>query len=166
MVQQAGRAVDLQKQQAARAAKNEGIGELETPLLLEEQDGIWLSLQRKSREQYGSSKEMKLGIAYSGTKRTGKNRYELTDKVACVNFESVTSFERRMEGIIAQTYNVDEISVRLLNGDGAEWIKSAVRDETVHFQLDTFHRNKAVLTHVRNPEIRKEFYKSSLRRSI
>ena len=159
VVQQTGRAVDVQeKQAAARAAKNESVGELETPLLFEEQDGIWLSLQGKSRKQYGSSKEMKLGIAYSGARKTGKNRYELTDKVACANFENAASFERRMEGIIAQTYNVDEISVRLLNGDGAEWIKSAIRDDNVHFQLDTFHRNKAVLTHVRNPEMQRQIF--------
>ena len=160
VVQQAGQAVDTQeKRAAARAVRNKGAGKLETPLLFEEQDGIWLSLQGKSRKQYGSSREMKLGIAYSGARETGRNRYELTGKVACASFENTASFERRMEGVIAQTYNVDEISVRLLNGDGADWIKSAIRDETVHFQLDAFHRNKAVLTYVRNAEIRKEIFR-------
>ncbi|MDR1891454.1 MAG: hypothetical protein LBQ48_00335 [Oscillospiraceae bacterium] len=49
---------------------------------------------------------MKLGIAYSGAKETGTERYELSDKVACANFECAEKFQKRMEGAIAQTYSV------------------------------------------------------------
>ena len=65
----------------------------------------------------------------------------------------------KMEGAIAQTYNVDEIDMRFLNGDGASWIKQAITDDTVHFQLDPFHRNKAITQWVKNKDIREEMMK-------
>lgn len=159
LVQNLGERVEAKEQEEAiLAAKNQSTGKLETKLLFEEQDGIWLKMQGKSREKHGASYEMKLAIAYDGAKKTGKNRYELTNKVACANFEPVGKFQKRKEGVIAANYNVDEIEMRFLNGDGASWIKNAVFDETVHFQLDVFHRNKAVFEYVRNPEMRKEIF--------
>ena len=154
VVQSLGKRVEVQEKQAAEAAsKNEGTGTLETAVLFEEQDGIWLKLQGKDRKAHGDSKEMKVAIAYDGAEKKGKKRYRLTNKVACANFESVERFQKRKEGIIAQTYNVDEIEMRLLNGDGASWIKGAITDETVHFQLDPYHRNKAIRTYVKDPEM-------------
>jgi hypothetical protein len=102
---------------------------------------------------------MKLAIAYDGAKKTGKKRYELTNKVACANFETAGKFQRRKEGVIANTYNVDEFETRLLNGEGEEWIKGAIADEHTHFQLDPFHRNKAVLMYVSNPDMRREIFR-------
>ncbi len=49
-----------------KAQQNEGTGELESKILYEEADGIWLKLQGKDRKAYGSSKELKAATAYSG----------------------------------------------------------------------------------------------------
>ena len=144
--QKLGLAVDAQETvNAVKSGENSGEGELETKLLFEEQDGVWLHLQGKDRKKHGKSKEMKLAIAYDGAKQTGKNRFELTNKVACASFEDTADFNRRKEGVIAANYNVDEIEMRVLNGDGAAWIKQSVTDDTVHYQLDPFHRNRAIL---------------------
>lgn len=151
VVQSLGERLDKEE---IRASKSEGGGTLETKLLFEEQDGIWLHLQGKSRKLHGKNREMKLSIAYDGAKKAGKKRYELTNKVACANFESAGKFVKRKEGVISKVYNVNEIEMRFLNGDGAEWIKNSITDDTVHFQLDPFHRNKAVLTYVTDPEAR------------
>jgi len=160
VVQELGERVDAQESRAARlAVANKGTGKLESPVLFEEQDGVWLPLQGKSRKQYGPKREMKLAIAYDGAKKTGKKRYELTNKVACANFESAGKFQKRKEGVIANTYNVDEIETRLLNVDGAEWIKGAAADENTHFQLDPFHRNKAIIMYVNNSDMRKEIFR-------
>ena len=156
VVQSVGRQLDCAEEQAAqRASSGKCAGTLEAKLLFEEQDGIYLKLQGKSREKHGASAEMKLCIAYDGAKQTGKNRYELTNKVACAGFASVREFRRRKEGQIASIYNTDEIELRVLGGDGAGWIKQSVSDETVHFQLDQFHRNRAVLRHVFDADARK-----------
>ena len=153
VVQTLGERLDVQEHQAARlAAAHKGNGKLETKLLFEEQDGIYLNLQGADRKREGKGKEMKLAVAYDGARQMGKKRYELTNKVACANFEQIQSFVRRKEGVIAATYNTDEIEMRFLNGDGAEWIKRSVRDDLVHFQLDPFHRNRAIRQWVKDPE--------------
>jgi len=156
VVQDLGTRVDAQEQKAAAlASKNEGKGELETKVLFEEQDGIWLKLQGESRKKHGVSHEMKLAIAYDGAEKVGKKRFKLTNKVACANFETTTKFQKRKEGVIANTYNIDEIETRIVNGDGAAWIKSAAADDNAHFQLDPFHRNKAILIAAPDKEARR-----------
>ena len=155
VVQTLGEEIDKQERQNAALAKtHRGKGILETKVLFEEQDGIWLKLQGAARRKYGSSKEMKLAIAYDGAKETAKGRYNLSNKVACANFESVNEFVKRKEGVIASTYNVDEIESRVLNGDGAEWIKKSIADENTYFQLDPFHRNKAIYANVKDKKKR------------
>jgi hypothetical protein len=160
VVQEVGKRVDIHEQQAAKqVAKNQGTGTLETKMLFEEQDGIMLSLQGKSRKENGPRKEMKLAIAYDGEEKTGKDRYELTNKVACASFEGIEAFFKRKEGVIGSVYNIDEITDRILGGDGAKWVLRSQTDETVYFQLDPFHRNQAVLNHVSNPDARKTLMK-------
>lgn len=137
---------------AEQARHHKGVGELESKLLYEEADGIWLKLQGKDRKTCGSSKEMKAAIAYSGVKENGKRR-RLSDKVACASFDGVKDFIDRKEGVIASVYHVDEIELRVLNGDGAKWI-AGNKDEIAIYQLDPFHRNKAIREYVNDPELR------------
>ena len=156
VIQQFGDRINTQEERAAKlAATHKGKGKLETKLLFEEQDGIYLNLQGADRKREGKGKEMKLAVAYDGAKKVGKDRYELTHKVACANFERIQSFVRRKEGVIADTYNTDEIEMRFLNGDGAAWIKRSVCDDMVHFQLDVFHRNRAIRQWVKDAEKQK-----------
>jgi hypothetical protein len=156
VVQETGKRIDIQEENAANAAsENKGKGTLEAPILFEEMDGIWLNLQGKSREEFGKNREMKLSIGYDGAEKKGENRYQLTNKVACAGFLPVGAFMRRKEGVIAGTYNTDEIKMRLLNGDAASWIKRGITDETVHFQLDPFHINEAIRKYVKNREMQK-----------
>ena len=160
VVQRLGERLDKKECKAAALAKaHQGEGRNETKLLFEEQDGVYLNLQGEDRKKVGNSAEMKVAMAYTGAKKTGQKRYNLTGKVACANFEGIDSFISRKEGVIAETYNVDEIEMRILNGDGANWIKRSVTDETVHYQLDTFHRNKAIMQCVSDPEARKIIFK-------
>ena len=152
VVQAVGTQIDgWEQHSSALAAQEKGTGTIEAKVLFEEQDGISLSLQGKSRKEYGERKDMKVAIAYDGMKKVRRNRYELTNKVACASFEGVEEFVKRKEGVIAGAYAVDEITMRFLNGDGARWIKHSQTDETVHFQLDPFHRNEAVTRYVSDP---------------
>lgn len=150
VIQAVGQQVNEFEQRAAElAASDKGVGTIETKVLFEEQDGVWLSLQGQDlKENNGERKEMKLSIAYDGAKKVGKNRYKLTNKVACANFEGVDDFVKRKEGVIAGAYNVDEIAMRFINGDGAKWIRRSLIDETTQFQLDPYHRNRAITKYV------------------
>ena len=160
VVQAVGAQIEQQEAAAGVAAsQGRGSGRNEIKLLFEEMDGIWLKLQGKDRKKHGGSREMKLAIAYAGARKTGKDRYELQHKVACANFETVQSFFVRKEGVIAGYYAADEIETRILGGDGATWIRGCQGDETIHYQLDTFHRNKAVVRAVRQREAREEIFK-------
>lgn len=118
-------------------------GEKEVPVLFEEADGVYVSLQGEDRRKSKQGKaEIKVGIAYDGWKKTGKDRYELPDKIVVAGFAKAKDFHAYREAVIAETYNLDEVSQRILNADGASWIKK-VKDKSTCFQLDRFHRNKA-----------------------
>lgn len=157
VVQAMGKKVDeIEKTNAIAAKKNEGKGDIEAKVLLEEQDGVYLKLQGKDREKYGDGAEMKVAIAYDGWRNTGKKRYELSNKVAVASFETIEKFYCRKEGAIAAAFNVDEIEKRILNGDGADWIKRSETDNDVIYQLDAFHRNKAIREYVCDAEMREQ----------
>ena len=119
-------------------------GEKEVPVLFEEADGVYIKLQGKDRKKEKKDKaEIKIGIAYDGWRRIGPNRYELENKVVVAGFSKAKEFQEYREAVIAQEFDLDEVSQRILNADGASWIKK-VKDKSTCFQLDPFHRNKAV----------------------
>lgn len=140
------------------AQNQQGLGQIETPILYEENDGIWLKLQGKSRKEHGPSKEMKVGIAYDGVRYMpcGKNekRRILDNKVAYASFESAALFKKQKEGLVASRFNVNEIQMRILNGDGANWM-SKKNSERIISVLDEFHRNKKITECVRDPSFAK-----------
>ncbi|SHJ71154.1 Uncharacterised protein family (UPF0236), partial [Hathewaya proteolytica DSM 3090] len=92
-------------------------------------------------------KELKLGISYEGwKKRNGsKEAYVVENKLVWASFESSKKFKELGDASIAEVYNVDEIETRILNGDGALWIRQSLEEEGVHFQLDPFHRSQAII---------------------
>jgi hypothetical protein len=95
---------------------------------------------------------MKAAIAYSGDEQNGKRR-RLADKVACTGFDGIKDFVGRKKGVIASVYRVDEIELRVLNEDGANWIVGN-KDDIAVYQLDSFHRNKVIREYVSDPELR------------
>lgn len=119
-------------------------GEKEAPVLFEEADGVYVKLQGRDRKKKGQDKaEIKVGIAYDGWKKAGKGRYILPNKVVVAGFSKAKDFHDYREAAIAAEYNLDEVDQRILNADGASWIKK-VKDKSTCFQLDPFHKNKAV----------------------
>lgn len=119
-------------------------GERVTPVLFEEADGVYVNLQGKDRQNNHQNKaEIKVAIAYDGWKKEGKERYKLHEKVAVSGFSKSKEFQEYREAVIADKFNLDEVETRILNGDGGSWIKR-VKDKDTIFQLDPFHKNKAV----------------------
>ena len=119
-------------------------GKREVPVLFEEADGVYIKLQGKDRKKEKQDKaEIKIGIAYDGWREAGPDRYVLENKVVVAGFSKAKEFQEYREAAIAQEFDLDEVSQRILNADGASWIKK-VKDKSTCFQLDAFHRNKAV----------------------
>lgn len=158
VTQKLGQQAEESAQEAARLAeRNEGRGTAEAAMLFEEQDGIWLHLQGESRKAHGKAKEMKVAIAYDGAEKESEGRYRLTGKVAAASIEPAAAFDKRREGVIAANYNVDEIKMRVMNGDGAAWIQTGEDEETV-YQLDPYHRNKAIVEAVPDKTVREKIF--------
>lgn len=155
VIQALGKKVKEDEEQQVKALeRNKIIGKKTREIIFEEADGVWINMQGKDRPKKGKKREMKVAVAYEGWKKSGKNRYELVNKMACAGFESTAEFYKKKEAMIAKEYNVDEINMRILNGDGASWISDKI-DSTVHYQLDPFHKYQAVVRSVRNKEQRK-----------
>jgi len=157
VVQSLGGRIHEEEKELADRHKKKGLhGKRTARVLFEETDGVNIKLQGKDRENSeGGRAEMKVAIAYDGWKRTGKDRYMLDGKVAFAGFESSGDFHRIREAKIASEYDLDETEVRILNGDGASWIRK-VPDRATVFQLDPFHRNRAVRENISSRKARED----------
>ena len=148
VIQSLGNKVCEDEEALVKAHKAGAVcGEAITPVLFEETDGVHVRLQREKQE----SAEIKVGLAYDGWKAEGKDRYTLDSKVVVAGFAKSKEFQEFREAAIAEKYNTDEIEVRLMNADGSEWIKNICDRDTI-FQLDPFHRNKAVKENIPYPK--------------
>jgi len=133
-------------------------GTEKAPVLFEEADGVWLSLQGEDKRKRKFPKaEMKLSIAYNGWVNEGQGRYRLNGKVVTAGFTRAKEFHKIREAQIAKEYDLDETEVRILNGDGAQWIKK-VPDKSTVFQLDPFHRNKSIRENISHAKARRDIY--------
>lgn len=143
---------------AELARQNSGVGCVVSKILYEENDGVWLKLQGKDRKKHGPSKEMKVGIAYDGATwqvgKGGKKRRTLDCKVAHASFESANMFREHKEGVVASRFDVDEIELRIINGDGANWIQKKDNTDCICV-LDRFHRNKKLTECIRDTDFLK-----------
>ena len=140
---------------AELAQHGQGVGVLGTKMLYEENDGIWLKLQGKDRKQYGKDKEMKVGIAYPGVRwmPCGKTKRRILDnKVAYASFDPVSAFRKAKEGLVASRFDVNGIELRIVNGDGAQWIQKKNGVKTISV-LDKYHRNKKITECVADKEL-------------
>ena len=157
IVQNAGDWERARVEELAAAAKAEcgaGAEAYETPVLYEEMNGVYLDLQGKDRLENGPSKEMKVSIAYSGVCEDASGRRTLANKVSFAGFEEAKTFRSHTEGVVADFYAVSSVKRRVFNSDGGLWLqRNMVPDCT--YQLDLFHRNKAVRTYLNDPELQK-----------
>jgi hypothetical protein len=141
----------LEKEEAAliRDYEKDAIeGGKEVPVLFEEADGIFLHLQGKDRPKHMSGKEIKVSTCYEGWNEQG----ELVGKVMSAGFEDGKTFQKLREATIKKKYNTEEVVLRVLNGDGAGWVKSCEDPDTV-FQLDRFHIYQKILGCIKDKEM-------------
>lgn len=123
-------------------------GEKVAPVIFEEADGVYIKLQGKDRKECHQKKvEVKVGIAYDGWKKEGTKRYKLDEKIVIAGIGKAKDFHDHREAAIAQVFNIDEAEVRILNADGAAWLKK-VRDKSTVFQLDPFHKYQAIKQYI------------------
>ena len=157
VIQALGESVSEEEKQLVKQNKKKKLkGMRKATVLFEEADGVNLKLQGKDRAATKTGlAEMKVAIAYDGWEKVGEGRYHLDGKVVFAGFAKSKDFHKIREAKIAAEYDLDETELRILNGDGASWIKK-VQDKSTVFQLDPFHRNKAIRENILNTKARKD----------
>ena len=173
---------ELRQTQLKRFAELNAMGAspgiIESKILYEENDGVWLAMQGKDRQEHGKRKEMKVGTAYDGETwqmmKGGKKRRTLHNKVAHASFESAEEYRKTKEGLIGSRYDTSSVEMRVIGGDGAGWtlqpsVKPSVHKEngeTVITVLDEFHRNKKIEECVQDEEfaalLRQKMYEKEI----
>lgn len=138
-------------------------GEKIVDVLFMESDGLWLSMQRKDRPKKGrgGKREIKIGLHYEGwIERNSSGKSFLSkNKEVVAGFTDSENFKLLRDASIAKIYNYDEIKFKILNGDGATWIKKDHDAEGEYFQLDRFHISKAILRNIKDKDESKKLWK-------
>ena len=106
--------------------------------LLVEADGVILSLQREKERRT----EVKLGIAYEGWQKVGKDRYRTVNKTAFSTIGSENVFWSGLTLKLHKTYDLAGVRDTIVGGDGASWIKAGAEYVGGRFQLDRYHLNR------------------------
>lgn len=155
VIQALGKKAAEEEAALTEAMKHDALrGEVETPILFEEMDGVYLSIQGNDRKKYKKGRqEMKVSLAYSGWQQEGK-KMRLVNKVMAAGFHPSNEFHAIREAGIRKVYNTDEITHRVLNGDGAQWIKNTYEADTI-YQLDRFHIQQELTRCIPHKEARK-----------
>ena len=108
--------------------------------LMAEADGVSIALQREEERRT----EVKVGIAYEGWEKMGKERYRLKEKTT---YAGIMDGERFWEGfslILAKKYDLSQVGQIIVGSDGAAWAREGADFLGGMFQLDRFHLLRAL----------------------
>ena len=107
--------------------------------LMIEADGVVLPLQRQAARKV----EVKLGIAYEGWKKVGKDRYGTVNKGYYADITGTDQFWSGMTLKLHQKYDLSGTQY-VVGGDGAAWIKEGADYFGGQYQLCRYHLNRAL----------------------
>ena len=149
MMQRLGERISEEEAHAVKqmnADQTEGTREI--PVLFEEMDGVWLRMQDEHHKK-AAKQEMKVFTMYEGwdAEKEKEKRSTLVEKTMLAGMEKSTEFHEKREACIRKKYNADEITQRILNGDGGSWIKEPYDLDAI-FQLDRYHIYKEILRNI------------------
>ncbi len=149
LVQQLGARIDEEERhEVDKMNAEQSEGEKVLPVLFEEMDGVWLSMQGKHHKKM-KKQELKVFTMYEGWDAENTSRSTLVGKTMLAGMENSSEFHEKREALIRQKYAADEIGQRVLNGDGGSWIKESY-DPDVIFQLDRYHIYQEILRKIKD----------------
>ena len=175
LVWKVGRIIEAKEKEEIKLHKQEKLikGTKEIPALFEEADGIWIRLQGKDRKillekyrkdcekknkkfnpRHRCSTELKLYETYEGWNKNS-NRHELINKRYIAGIMSSQTLKKLKNARIYQQYNEKSIQLRVINGDGASWIKNIATEDTI-IQKDNFHIHQKIIRSIKEEKYRNE----------
>ena len=154
LVQRLGERISGEEDRAVKQMEaGQAEGRESLPVLFEEMDGVWLSMQDKDHKKM-KKQEMKVFTMYEGWDGSSRQRSRLVNKTMLAGMEKSDEFHRKREALIEKKYNADDIQQRILNGDGGSWIKEPYDPEVI-FQLDRFHIYQEIKRKLKEKEAQK-----------
>lgn len=149
LVQQVGQKIaEEEEQNISDMDRGIMLGTRTVNVLFQEADGIWLNMQ--NNKQKAPKMELKIATSYEGW--MDNNRHQLVNRKIIAGMETGKRFMHRREAYIRSIYNYDDIKIKLLNGDGALWIK---KDEQITYQqLDQFHMIQEIMRRIPDSNVR------------
>lgn len=155
LVQRLGERISREETHAVeRMDAGEAGGEKVLPVLFEEMDGVWLSMQDGKHKKM-KKQEMKVFTMYEGWDAEEKGRSRLVGKTMLAGMEKSSEFHAKREALIEGRYAPDEILQRVLNGDGGSWIREPYDPDTI-VQLDRYHVYQEILRKIGDKKAQKE----------
>lgn len=151
VMQRLGEKISYEEDHAVKQMNaNQTEGKREVPVLFEEMDGVWLSMQDEHHKKL-KKQEMKVFTMYEGwdAEKEKQNRSTLVEKTMFAGMEKSKEFHEKREACIRKKYNADEITQRILNGDGGGWINEPYDPDTI-VQLDRYHIYQEILRKIRD----------------
>ena len=171
LVHKVGKDLEKKEKQLIQLHRQEKLykGTKEIPALFEEADGLWVNLQGKDRQEQiekykekcekqnkdyeplkSVKSELKLHIMHEGWEKDN-SRHNLVNKDYIAGFMTPKTLEKLRNAKIYQKYNEDSIKLRVLNGDGANWIKNICTKNTI-YQKDNFHIHQEIIRDIKDKE--------------
>jgi hypothetical protein len=135
--------VDMEREQIFTRGEGTAKGNISSPILYGESDGVWLHLQREEKK----SLEVRVGIMYTGKKPVGETRYALENKSSVIAMGmSSEAWQEELLRVGHQTYDLDQVQLLVTGGDGNSWVKTSFArfDIPQEHVLDRFHLSRAV----------------------
>lgn len=154
LVQKLGERISEEENHAVKQMEaGQAEGKEPLPVLFEEMDGVWLSMQDSFHKKM-KKQEMKVFTMYEGWDADSRERSRLVNKTMLAGMEKSSEFHRKREALIEKKYDPDEIEQRILNGDGGSWVKEPYDPEVI-FQLDRFHIHEEIKRKLKDKEAQK-----------
>ena len=178
LIYRVGKEIEEKEKQLIKLHKQNKLyaGKKEIPALFEEADGLWVNLQGKDREEQvekykekcekegktyeplkSVKSELKLHITHEGWEK-GNKRHTLINKEFIAGFMTPKTLEKIRDAKIYQKYNQANIRLRVLNGDGANWIKNICTKDMI-YQKDSFHIHQEIIRDIKGKEYQEELIK-------
>lgn len=178
LIYKIGEEIEKQEKELMKLYKQDKLyeGTREIPALFEEADGIWVNLQGKDRQEQiekykqkcekqnkeyvplnSVKSELKLHVMYEGYEKNSK-RHNLVNKEYIAGFMTPKTLEKIRNAKVYQKYNTKSIKLRVLNGDGANWIKNICSKNTI-YQKDSFHIHQEIIRDIKEKEYQEELTK-------
>ena len=157
VMQRLGERISKEEEHAVKQMHaDQSEGKAEIPVLFEEMDGVWLSMQDEHHKKM-KQQEMKVFTMYEGwdAEKEKQGRSSLVGKTMLAGMEKSREFHEKREAWIRKKYDADEIGQRILNGDGGSWIHVPYDPEAI-FQLDRYHVYQEITRKIRDQKAQKE----------